>query len=97
VGRPTGIAALLGVQPAHHAADHGTLARISPDTTTDQRTGKSYSTARIATTHADIARLGEVKLVAGMPVESFIKTQDRSVMSYFVKPLSDQISRAFRE
>ena len=26
-----------------------------------------------------------------------IKTQDRTVMSYFVKPLSDQISRAFRE
>jgi HlyD family secretion protein len=32
-----------------------------------------------------------------MPVESFIKTADRTVISYLVKPLQDQISRAFRE
>jgi HlyD family secretion protein len=38
-----------------------------------------------------------VKLVPGMPVEAFIKTGDRTVMSYLVKPLSDQIARAFHE
>jgi HlyD family secretion protein len=37
-----------------------------------------------------------VKPVAGMPVE-FIKTYDRAVLSYFTKPLHDQIMRAFRE
>jgi HlyD family secretion protein len=31
-----------------------------------------------------------------MPVESFMKTHDRTVLSYFVKPLHDQVSRAFR-
>ncbi|TPL83400.1 HlyD family type I secretion periplasmic adaptor subunit [Mesorhizobium sp. B2-3-14] len=76
---------------------NGTVERTSPDTTTDQRTGISYYTVRIATTHAEVARLGEVKLVPGMPVESFIKTADRTVISYLVKPLQDQISRAFRE
>lgn len=76
---------------------NGTLERISPDITTDERSGISYYTARIAVPPGEIARLGDVKLVPGMPVESFIKTQDRTVMSYFVKPLSDQISRAFRE
>jgi len=35
--------------------------------------------------------------VAGMPVEVFIKTQDRNVLSYLVKPLEDQINRAFKE
>ena len=44
-----------------------------------------------------VARLGEVKLVPGMPVEAFVKTGDRTVMSYLMKPLSDQINRAFRE
>jgi membrane fusion protein, type I secretion system len=44
-----------------------------------------------------VARLGNVKLVPGMPVEAFVKTGDRTVISYLVKPLSDQIDRAFRE
>ena len=44
-----------------------------------------------------VARLGNVKLVPGMPVEAFVKTGDRTVMSYLMKPLSDQINRAFRE
>jgi len=76
---------------------NGVVERTSPDITTDQRTGVSYYTVRIKTTNAEVARLGEIKLVPGMPVESFIKTEDRSVMSYLVKPLQDQISRAFRQ
>ncbi|MER9328686.1 HlyD family type I secretion periplasmic adaptor subunit [Mesorhizobium sp. M0488] len=76
---------------------NGTVERTSPDTTTDQRTGISYYTVRISTTSAEVARLGELKLVPGMPVESFIKTADRTVISYLLKPLEDQISRAFRE
>ncbi|TIT44038.1 MAG: HlyD family type I secretion periplasmic adaptor subunit, partial [Mesorhizobium sp.] len=75
----------------------GVVERTSPDIATDQRTGASYYTVRIRTTAAEVARLGEVKLVPGMPVESFIKTEDRSVISYLVKPLRDQITRAFRE
>jgi len=35
--------------------------------------------------------------VPGMPVEAFIKTADRKVLTYLMKPLSDQINRAFRE
>ena len=75
----------------------GVVERTSPDIATDQRTGASYYTVRIRTTAAQVARLGEVKLVPGMPVESFIKTEDRSVISYLVKPLQDQITRAFRQ
>jgi HlyD family secretion protein len=44
-----------------------------------------------------VDRLGEVKLVPGMPVEVFIRTGDRKVISYLMKPLSDQFMRAFRE
>lgn len=44
-----------------------------------------------------IARLGGLKLVPGMPVETFVQTGERTVMSYLVKPLSDQIMKAFRE
>jgi membrane fusion protein, type I secretion system len=75
----------------------GAISRISADVTPDQRTGQNYYTARIAITAGELARLGNVKLLPGMPAEIFAKTYDRSVLSYFIKPLSDQIVRAFRE
>jgi HlyD family secretion protein len=44
----------------------------------------------------EIARLGEAKLVPGMPVEAFVQTGERTMLSYFMKPLSDQLMRSFR-
>jgi HlyD family secretion protein len=32
-----------------------------------------------------------------MPVEAFIETGNRTVISYLVKPLQDQLKRTFRE
>ena len=76
---------------------NGTVTRISPDASTDQRTGVSFFTVRISMTGAEIARLGDVKLMPGMPVEAFVHTGDRTVLSYLVKPLHDQLMRAMRE
>jgi HlyD family secretion protein len=75
----------------------GTVREISADITTEERTGKSYYTIRVAISAKESSRLGHKALVPGMPVEVFIKTGDRRVLSYLVKPLSDQVSRAFRE
>ncbi|HEY0222884.1 MAG TPA: HlyD family type I secretion periplasmic adaptor subunit [Pseudolabrys sp.] len=75
----------------------GKVTRISADTTTDQRTGQSYYTVRISMAPDEIAKLGEVKLIPGMPVEAFVQTGERTVFSYLVKPLHDQLMRAFRE
>jgi HlyD family secretion protein len=41
--------------------------------------------------------LGNVDLIPGMPIEAFLETGERSVLSYLTKPLMDQLSRAFRE
>jgi membrane fusion protein, type I secretion system len=76
---------------------NGTVMRVSADTTTDQRTGQSHYTIRIAMTKGEIARLGDVKLIPGMPVEAFVQTGERTVLSYLIKPLHDQFMRAFRE
>jgi HlyD family secretion protein len=74
----------------------GTVSRISADTTADQRTGQSYYTTRITMAPDQVARLNGQKLVPGMPVEVFIQTKERTVISYLMKPLSDQIARTFR-
>jgi HlyD family secretion protein len=76
---------------------YGSVTRISADISTDQRTGASYYTVRIAMPPAEVARLGEVRIVPGMPVEAFVQTGERTMMSYLVKPLSDQLMRMFRE
>jgi HlyD family secretion protein len=75
----------------------GTVVRVGADTSTDQRTGQSYYVVRIAMPVDEIKRLGDVKLTPGMPVEAFIQTGERTMLSYLVKPLRDQLMRAFRE
>jgi HlyD family secretion protein len=75
----------------------GTVTRISADTSTDQRTGITYYTIRIAMPPKEVARLGDIKIVPGMPVEAFVQTGERTMLSYLVKPLSDQLMRMFRE
>jgi HlyD family secretion protein len=76
---------------------NGVVSRVSPDVTTEQRTGQSYYTIRVSMPAEEIARLGDVKLIPGMPVEAFVQTGDRTMLSYLIKPLSDQLMRAFRE
>ncbi len=76
---------------------YGDVTRISADTSSDQRTGQSYYTIRIGLAAGEIARLGDGKLVPGMPVETFVQTGERSVISYLVKPLYDQLTRTFRD
>ena len=76
----------------------GSVMQISADTTTDQRTGQSYYTVRIAMSVKEIERLGKgVRLIPGMPVEAYVQTGERTVISYLTKPLADQFMRAFRE
>jgi HlyD family secretion protein len=76
---------------------NGVVTRVSPDVTTDQRTGQSYYTIRVSMAPEEVARLGDAKLIPGMPVEAFVQTGDRTLISYLMKPLSDQLMRAFRE
>jgi HlyD family secretion protein len=76
---------------------NGVVIRVSPDVTTDQRTGQAYYTIRVSMPPEEVARLGDVKLIPGMPVEAFVQTGDRTMLSYLIKPLNDQLMRAFRE
>ncbi len=75
----------------------GTVSLVAADLTQDQKTGTVFYTARITVERDEMARLHGLKLVPGMPVEAFIQTGQRTALSYLIKPLSDQITRAFRE
>jgi HlyD family secretion protein len=75
----------------------GSIKWISADVTEDDRTKKRYYVASIVVTNDQLKQLGKLKIVPGMPVEAFIQTGSRTAISYFLKPLSDQVMRSFRE
>ena len=75
----------------------GTLSRISADLTTEERTGAAFYVARVTLPKTEVAKLHGLALAPGMPAEVFFPTGDRTMLSYLVKPLSDQIQKAFRE
>ena len=75
----------------------GTVEVVAANTTVDQASRRSHYAVRIAVAESELARLGEVSLVSGMPVEAFIRTHERNVLSYLLKPLTDQLQRAFRD
>ncbi|QAX30884.1 HlyD family type I secretion periplasmic adaptor subunit [Leisingera sp. NJS204] len=76
----------------------GHVTQVSADSFEDQGSGISYYRAEIELNPGERGRLpaGTV-LIPGMPVESYIRTADRSPLAYLVKPLADYFNKAFRE
>ncbi|MCH9764433.1 MAG: HlyD family type I secretion periplasmic adaptor subunit, partial [Alphaproteobacteria bacterium] len=75
----------------------GHVTRIGADLTRDEITGETFFSVRIEFSEDEVARLGENKLVPGIPADVQIHTGDRTALSYLIKPLQDQLSKAFRE
>lgn len=75
----------------------GTVQLISADLSEDSRTNSTYYSVRISISEREIDKLKDMKLVPGLPAEVQIRTEDRTALSYFTKPLEDQFSRAFKE
>ena len=76
---------------------NGEVIRVSADLMQDKATGAPYYTVRIKLAPSELERLGEKTLKPGMPAEAFIQTESRSAISYLLKPLTDQVMKAFRE
>lgn len=74
----------------------GRLIQVSADSTTDEKTGTSFYTARIGLGPAEVKRLDGKALLPGMPAEAFIQTGMRTAFAYLVKPIEDQLARSFR-
>lgn len=73
------------------------IIRISADLAIDEKTGVAHYLVRAALNDGEVEKLAGKTLVPGMPAEVFFQTASRTAMSYFLKPLSDQVQRAFRE
>jgi HlyD family secretion protein len=74
----------------------GRVTRVSAEAQVDEKTAAAFYIVDISIPADRIAR-ERLKLVPGMPVEAFIQTGRRTILSYIIKPLADQLKRAFRE
>jgi HlyD family secretion protein len=76
----------------------GLVSYVSADLTEDpQSKSSSYYTVRVKLTPDARQRLAGLRLVSGMPAEVFLQTGSRTMMSYLLKPLTDQLHRTFNE
>jgi len=75
----------------------GVVSYVSADLARDKQTNAAYYTVRVTLPGDQRRRLGELQLVSGMPAEVFLQTGSRTMMSYLLKPISDQLERSFNE
>lgn len=75
----------------------GTVDFVSADLVRDSQSSAPYYDLRIALPPEQVRRLGKLQLVPGMPAEAFLETNSRTMLSYLFKPMTDQLSRMFRE
>ncbi|HEV7336274.1 MAG TPA: HlyD family type I secretion periplasmic adaptor subunit [Bosea sp. (in: a-proteobacteria)] len=76
---------------------NGKVSRISADTSRDPQTGATFYTIRVGVTPEELARLAPHRVGAGMQADVFVRTEDRTPLEYILKPLRDQIAKAFKE
>lgn len=76
----------------------GRVVNISADAFTDEQSQSSFYRSEITLLDGEISKLPKgAILIPGMPVEAFIRTNDRTPLAYLVKPLADYFTKAFRE
>lgn len=75
----------------------GKVVFVSADAVADEKAQRSFYRAHIVLDEGQLARLRDVQLTPGMPVEGLILIGERTFLEYLVQPLRDSFARAFRE
>lgn len=73
------------------------LTMVGGDRLVDERSGMPYFRVYAQVTDEGRAMIGALKVRSGMPVEIFIRTGERSLMSYLLKPVLDRLHSSLRE
>lgn len=75
----------------------GEVIGVSADVLTDPQSGIPYYSARIRVSQEELLKLRFDRINPGMPVDVVIKTGERSLLEYILKPLLSHMFMAFRE
>ncbi|RJG27323.1 HlyD family efflux transporter periplasmic adaptor subunit, partial [Massilia cavernae] len=77
----------------------GEVTHVSADRSVDERTGEPFYKVRVKVTDAGAKLIATKKLDVqpGMPVELFVKTGERTMMNYLIKPIIDRAQTSMSE
>lgn len=75
----------------------GKVAVVSPDRLVEERTGTPYYKIKAQVTPQGMEKLKGLEVRPGMPVDVFVKTGERSFMSYLLKPVVDRLQNALSQ
>ena len=75
----------------------GTVSRLSVDRTVDEKTGMTFYRMQADVTPQGSEMLRELKVRPGMPVEIFVRTGERSLLNYLLRPFTDKLHNALTE
>ncbi|QGZ39518.1 protease secretion system membrane fusion protein [Pseudoduganella flava] len=77
----------------------GVVTQVSADRTVDEKTGAAFYKVRAKVSDEGAAMIAHKKLdiQPGMPVELFVKTGERTLMSYLLKPVMDRAKSSLSE
>ncbi|MEV4780584.1 HlyD family type I secretion periplasmic adaptor subunit [Burkholderia sp. LMU1-1-1.1] len=77
----------------------GIVTQVSADRTVDERSGQPYYKvrAKVSPEGAKLIAAKKLDIRSGMPVEMFVKTGERTLMSYLFKPVFDRAKSSLAE
>lgn len=77
----------------------GVVATVSADRLVDEKSGTPYYkvSARVTPEGAKLIAANKMEIRPGMPVELFVKTGERTMMNYLLKPLIDRAKISMTE
>ena len=75
----------------------GKVKYISGDRMVDRQSNSAFYVAHIEADASKLKEAGDLKLLAGMPVEVYIEGEQRTVLQSLMEPLSQVVRRAGRE
>lgn len=75
----------------------GEVLTVSADRLVDEKTGQPYYLAQVAVTDEGMEKLRFNQIRPGMPAAVLIKTGERTLLSYIIKPFKDRLDKSFTE
>ena len=75
----------------------GKVVYVSADRLVDRASGTPYYTVHVDVSAAALKTAGDLRLQAGMPVDIFIKTAERTTLEYLLEPVTAFVGRSLRE
>lgn len=75
----------------------GVVTQVSADRFTDEKTGAPYYKLKAKVAPKGLKMLSEHDIRPGMPVELVVKTGERTMMNYLLKPIFDRANTALKE